>query len=112
MIYHGSCHCGRVAFALEGAVSAAVSCNCSLCARKGALLSAVPTERFTLLTAPEASAAYTFNSRAIVHRFCRTCGMQPYSEHAGEDAIYINLNCVEEIARASIEIIAFDGRAA
>lgn len=28
--YTGSCHCGRVAFEVEGTIT----CNCSICARK------------------------------------------------------------------------------
>ena len=43
MIHRGSCHCGRIAFEVEGELTAAVACNCSICSRKGALLWAVPT---------------------------------------------------------------------
>jgi hypothetical protein len=111
MSHRGSCHCGRVAFLVESEIDAAVSCNCSICARKGALLAAVEPERFTLLTSAEESATYSFGSHAIRHRFCRTCGLQPYSENAGDGTLYINLNCVETIDRASLTIIPFDGRA-
>ena len=36
--YTGSCHCGKVAFDVEGTIDGALSCNCSMCSRKGALL--------------------------------------------------------------------------
>lgn len=112
MIYHGSCHCGRVAFALEGAVKTAMSRDCSLCARKGVRLSAVSTERFTLLTAPEASTAYHFDGHAVVHRFCKTCGVQPYSEHVAEGVIYINLNCIDSVDGRAIDSAPISERAA
>ena len=36
MKYQGSCHC--VAFEVEGEIKSAMSCNCSMCQRKGSLL--------------------------------------------------------------------------
>jgi hypothetical protein len=38
MIHKGSCHCGRIAFEVEGNVSRVMECNCSYCSRKGYLL--------------------------------------------------------------------------
>jgi hypothetical protein len=35
MQYQGSCHCGNIQFKVEGDFGAAVSCNCSICQRKG-----------------------------------------------------------------------------
>jgi len=34
MNYHGSCHCGRIAFDVEGELTQAMECNCSHCSRK------------------------------------------------------------------------------
>ena len=49
MQYRGSCHCGKVAYEVEGEISEAFSCNCSLCSRRGGLLWFAPREKFTLL---------------------------------------------------------------
>ena len=38
MIYKGSCHCGKIALEVEGELTAAMSCNCSICSRKGLAL--------------------------------------------------------------------------
>ncbi|MBP2488492.1 hypothetical protein JOH50_004219 [Rhizobium leguminosarum] len=35
MRYEGSCHCGNVAFEVEGEFTEALDCNCSLCRRRG-----------------------------------------------------------------------------
>ena len=41
-MHKGSCHCGKVAFEVEGDIDSAMSCNCSICQRKGSLLWFVP----------------------------------------------------------------------
>ena len=38
MNYKGSCHCGQIAFEVEGTLEQAMECNCSHCIRKGYLL--------------------------------------------------------------------------
>ena len=39
--YKGSCHCGAVSFQFQcPTIDKAVRCNCSLCKRKGALMTA------------------------------------------------------------------------
>ena len=50
MLYKGSCHCGKIAFEVEGEINAAVACNCSICSRKGSLLWFVPREKLQLKT--------------------------------------------------------------
>ncbi|HUQ53791.1 MAG TPA: GFA family protein [Gammaproteobacteria bacterium] len=115
MKYQGSCHCGRVAFEVEGTIDSALACNCSICQRKGSLLWFVPREDLKLLT-PEGNAnTYTFNKRAIKHRFCPNCGMHPYGEGTdskGNQKAAINLRCLEGIDLESIPVNHFDGRAA
>jgi hypothetical protein len=48
--YKGSCHCGRVAFEVEGELEQVMACNCSICSRKGSLLWFVPRERLRLVS--------------------------------------------------------------
>lgn len=76
VIYKGSCHCGNVAFEVEGEITGAMACNCSICSRKGALMWFVPRDKLRLHTAEADIATYTFNKHVIKHRFCPTCGMR------------------------------------
>ena len=46
MKYRGSCHCGNVAYEVEGEIDKAIACNCSMCQRKGSLLWFAPIEKF------------------------------------------------------------------
>ncbi|MBV8157673.1 MAG: GFA family protein, partial [Dyella sp.] len=45
---HGSCHCGRITFDVEGEPAGVMECNCTHCSRKGFLLWFVPREQFHL----------------------------------------------------------------
>lgn len=113
MKYKGSCHCGKVSFEVEGEVSEAMSCNCSICSRKGALLWFVPRGQLESLTPDEDIGSYTFNKHVIRHRFCPTCGVHPYGEGAdrqGNAMAAINIRCLEGIDLASVPIKHFDGR--
>ena len=114
MLYKGSCHCGHVAFQVEGEFAGAVSCNCSICQRKGSLMWFVPRDRLQLLTPDEHASTYTFNKHAIKHRFCPKCGMHPYLEGIdpkGNAVAAINARCLEGIDLAEIPVRTFDGRA-
>ena len=62
MIYQGSCHCGGIAFEVEGDFRQGVDCNCSLCRRRGGLLAFVARDKFKLTTPEENLSTYTFNS--------------------------------------------------
>jgi hypothetical protein len=113
MTYRGSCHCGKVAFEVEGSIDRALSCNCSMCQRKGSLLWFVPRAKLKLLT-PDANArAYTFNKHVIKHRFCPECGIHPYGEGAdpkGNATAAINIRCLEGVDLTTIPTTHFDGR--
>lgn len=115
MIYKGSCHCGKVAFEVDGEMTGVMDCNCSICARKGSLLWFVPREKMTLLTPEDAASTYTFNKHVIQHRFCPTCGIHPYGEGVdpkGNRIAAINIRCLENVDLAAIPVQHFDGRSA
>ena len=113
MKYKGSCHCGRVAFEVEGTLERAMACNCSICERKGSLLWFVPHDQFRLLTPDGNASTYTFNKGVIEHRFCSNCGMHPYAEGTdpkGGRMAAVNIRCLEGIDLAAIPVTDFDGR--
>lgn len=113
MIYKGGCHCGKIAFEVEGEIKGAVACNCSICTRKGSLMWFVPREKLNLLTPEDAASTYSFNKHVIEHRFCPTCGIHPYAEGVnpqGNRMAAINIRCLEGIDLASIPVQNFDGR--
>jgi hypothetical protein len=115
MKYQGSCHCGKIAFEVEGDIDSAVACNCSICQRKGSLLWFAPMDKFKLKTSPDDIGTYTFNRHVIKHHFCKTCGVSPYSEGrdpAGNKTAAINIRCLEGVDLDKIPVHNYDGRAA
>jgi hypothetical protein len=114
MKYKGSCHCGRVAFEVEGELEQVTDCNCSICSRMGTLYWFMPREKFVLLTPEEDLSSYAFGAQTIQHRFCPTCGIHPYGEGVdpqGNRTVAINVRCLEEVDLAALPVNHFNGRA-
>ncbi len=113
MKYQGSCHCGRIGFEVDGELDGAMSCNCSICQRKGSLLWFVPGEQLRLLTPENDMATYTFNKHAIKHHFCPVCGIHPFGEAAdpsGTPMAAVNIRCLEGLDLDAVPVQQFDGR--
>ena len=113
MNYKGSCHCGQIAFEVEGTLEQAMECNCSHCSRKGYLLWFVPSEQFRLLTPEAGMATYTFNKHVIQHHYCTQCGCAPFASgknRKGGPIAAVNVRCLEGVELSSVERKAVDGR--
>ena len=113
-MHKGSCHCGKVAFEVEGEPDSGLACNCSICSRKGSLLWFVPRDKLRLLTPEQDASTYTFNKHVIKHRFCAVCGMHPFGEGVdpkGNRMAAVNLRCLENFDLASVPVKNYDGRA-
>jgi hypothetical protein len=113
MKYRGSCHCGKVAFDVEGEISEAYSCNCSMCSRRGSLLWFAPRKDFTLLSGEDCLSNYLFNKHAIQHRFCRHCGIQSFAwgkDPQGNEMAAINIRCLENFDLAKVAVTQINGK--
>lgn len=112
MAYDGSCHCGAVKFTVVGdPPTTAMSCNCSHCRRKG-LLSFTPLETLSVIAGDDVLTEYRFNKHALAHRFCPTCGCQPFATGNGPDGkeiAAINLRCVPGIDLDRLDVEQVDG---
>ena len=114
MKYRGSCHCGKVTIEVEGEIAGVISCNCSICQRRGSLLWFVPRDNLKL-TGEANLTTYTFNKHVIKHRFCSTCGVLPFGEGVdpkGNRMAAINIRVLEGIELEKIPVHHYDGRAA
>ncbi|MFT3791684.1 MAG: GFA family protein [Rudaea sp.] len=113
MKYQGSCHCGQVAYEVDGEFAGVMSCNCSICTRAGYLLWFVPRENLHVLRGDRALANYTFNKHVIQHKFCPACGIHPFAEGvdpSGKAMAAINVRCLENIDLDALNVTHFDGR--
>ena len=114
MAHRGSCHCGRIAFEVEGDPQGLMACNCSICRRKGSLLWFVPRGDLRLLTPAADMSTYTFNKHLIRHHFCPVCGMQPFAEaddpRSGKPMAAVNVRCLEDLDFEALPVKRFDGK--
>jgi len=110
-VYDGGCHCGRIRFSVEAALTEAVICNCSICRMKGFVHVIVPRERFHLQAGEESLSTYTFNTHVAQHHFCRVCGIHAfYVPRSHPDKIDVNARCLEGVDVGALMIKPFDGR--
>lgn len=113
MKYRGGCHCGRVAFEVDGDLNQVVDCNCSICTRMGSLHWFVPRDSFRLLTPEDGLATYTFGEKTIQHHFCPHCGIHPFGQGdapTGEATVAVNARCLEDVDLSALAVQHFDGR--
>jgi hypothetical protein len=111
--HEGSCHCGKVAFEVDGEIDGAMACNCSMCQRKGSLLWFVPRAQLRVTAGADALSTYTFNRHVIQHHFCATCGIHPFGEGRdpqGNAMAAINIRCLTDIDLDAVPVHHYDGR--
>ena len=106
----GGCHCGRVRFRIRLRSQNALECNCSMCSKKGFINLIVAPEDFELLQGEGDLATYRFNTRVAEHRFCRNCGIHPFSRPRSHPGSFdVNARCLDD-GFAFLDIRPFDGQ--
>jgi hypothetical protein len=112
--YTGGCHCGQARFEVTADLSTVISCNCSICSKRGLLLTFVPPEQFKLVAGDEkALTDYQFNKKVIHHLFCPACGVESFGTGTGPDGktMYaINVRCLDGVDLGALKLTPFDGR--
>ena len=113
MTQQGGCHCGRIAFELEGEVRDVIECNCSMCHKRGGLLAFFPRAALTLQTPEADCATYRFNKEKIAHHFCTVCGVSPFSDGVhpgtGAETACVNVRCLPDIDLGALNVQQVDG---
>ncbi len=112
--YKGNCHCGSISFSFEHTtIDKGLRCNCSICKRKGAVMSdfTLAPEEIDINDKNEALCLYQFDTRVAKHYFCKTCGIYPFHETMRKPGHYrVNLGCIDEIDTYQIKVDIFDGK--
>ena len=115
--FKGSCHCGRIRFRFRTEeIKGAVRCNCSMCLRKGALMSEESYVDFEWEGNEEDLGVYHWGDLTVNHYFCRHCGIYPF--HNGiphpdfevKPGYRVNLGCVDIPNHLELPVTLIDGR--
>jgi hypothetical protein len=109
--HQGSCHCGAVKFELTADVTPAIRCNCSLCRRKGIVLTAPFTEADLHITAGrDALQRYQYNAKVAEHYFCKHCGVHTFNRTRRDPTRWrANAGCLEDVDPYGLDVTVFDG---
>ena len=95
-----TCHCGAVEaeINLDGDLAKVIKCNCSICKRRGAIMSMVKNEDFKILKGEDKLKLYQFHTNVAKHYFCSECGVQTHNLRRSDPNTYgINVGCIDEI---------------
>jgi hypothetical protein len=124
-----SCHCGATRIALPAQPTYGGSCNCTYCARAGAVWGYYKTGELEFLSR-DGEATYA-PSELNQHHFCSKCGMQTWGESPDWGSLYnadgtpkngesdqmptdrifvVNLNLIDDLDWSLIKVEKMDGR--
>ena len=108
-----TCHCKaiEVDINISGNLDKTLRCNCSLCKRKGAVMSMVKNEDFKIIKGINTLKLYQFHTEVAKHYFCSICGI--YTHHnprSNPSMTGFNLGCVDEVDTFNLKnILINDG---
>lgn len=130
MTLSATCHCGATHIELPAHPTNAKSCNCSFCARTGAIWAYYRPGELTFVSR-KSEASYSASGNMNAHHFCSTCGMQTWGDSPDWASLYnadgtpkdgeagampterihaVNLNLVDGLDWAKVTVEAVDGR--
>ncbi len=111
--YAGGCHCGMVRYEATTDLGTVITCNCSMCSKKGTMLTFIEPSAMKLLCGKDEQTAYHFNKHVIDHLFCKTCGVTSYATGKrpdGKEMVAINVRCLDGVDLAALKVTHFDGK--
>tara|TARA_B100000900_G_scaffold338044_1_gene300086 strand:+ start:577 stop:948 length:372 start_codon:yes stop_codon:yes gene_type:complete len=95
------CHCEKVELEIdlqEEGFKKLMRCNCSLCKRKGAVMSPIEKDKVKILKGQENLKIYQYHTKVAEHYFCSICGI--YTHHimrSNPKMAGINVACIEGV---------------
>jgi hypothetical protein len=106
----GSCHCGAVQFEVDTDLEKTMDCNCSHCAKKGAIWNFVDNADFRITKGEDELSTYQFNKKHIDHQFCKHCGTQPFGQSSTYGKAGINVRCLDDVDISTLTPEQLDGK--
>ncbi|KAJ7927215.1 Mss4-like protein, partial [Mycena leptocephala] len=102
-VYHGNCHCGAVRYTLLSPqkIATASECNCSICARIGALWIYPLTATITLK-----------GWNVVYHGFCKICGVTIHARVPEDERkeTALNLRAMNGLDLSALKITKDNGK--
>lgn len=107
------CHCKEVEIEVNiiEPFKKVLKCNCSLCKKRGAIMTMVGLEDLKIIKGKEFLKLYQFHTKVAKHYFCSKCGVYTHHNPRANPKMYgINLACVEGVNIFDLkDVIVNDG---
>lgn len=95
-VHTDACHCGAVTYEVRAEISDFYRCDCSLCARRGAVMSRVANDALVILAGADKLTLYPWNTHIARRYFCSVCGVYPFHrQRSSPDHTAINVLCLD-----------------
>ncbi len=97
-----TCHCGSVEAEVklpEKGFEKLNRCNCSICKRKGYIMTPISPENFKIVKGKNLLTLYQYHTKVAEHYFCSKCGIYTHTNpRSNHDKVYmINIACIEGV---------------
>tara|TARA_B100000767_G_scaffold224545_1_gene213646 strand:+ start:102 stop:464 length:363 start_codon:yes stop_codon:yes gene_type:complete len=105
------CHCGAVEAEINVSnnLEKILRCNCSICKRKGTIMSMVKNENFKITKGEETLKLYQFHTKVAKHYFCSICGIYTHHNPRANPAMTgFNVGCIDDIDIFKIENVSIN----
>ena len=100
-----TCHCGAVEIQvnLKKEIDKLMRCNCSMCKRKGTMVTTVNKQDLKIIKGAKKIKTYQFKTNVAKHHFCSECGVQTHNLRRSDPNTYgINVGCIDEIKTSEL----------
>ena len=97
-------------FGIESDFPELTTCDCSICAKKNALMAEIHETEVRILCGEESLTTYQFHTQTAMHYFCKICGIYPFHrKRVTPDYFRVNVFCLEEFNPTGIPVRATVG---
>ena len=106
------CHCGEVELEIkesEGALNKFLRCNCTLCKKKGYIMTFAPITDVKIMKGEDTLKLYQYHTKVAEHYFCPDCGI--YTHHkmrSRPDMFGLNVGCIDDIDQFQLENVGLN----
>ena len=106
-----SCHCGGVEIevSVPDQFKKLMRCNCSLCKRKGAIMTPVVHDDLKVIKGQDLIKLYQYHTKVAEHYFCSNCGIYTHHKMRSNPNMYgINVACLEGVKPFELENVTLN----
>ena len=109
-----TCHCEKVELEVnipDEGFKKLMRCNCSLCKKKGAIMTPIPKEALKVVKGEDILKLYQYHTKVAKHYFCSNCGIYTHHVMRSNPSMYgINVACLDGVKPFELEnIVINDG---